>query len=517
MTKTEIDQVYQNKSLHPATHPSTHFIYPSIHPIIIIIMEGTTTCTTTTAAALDASAAATAGNDVVTTTSTTTSNVVTVADIPTIDFSPYLRNEGVIIGEDPTPNQLHVSKQIDIACRNHGFIYLINFGLSEDLRKKCFQSSKELFHQSPQHKLNEMNRITPQTNIGYSPYQSEQLNPLRKATPELKEAFNVRFPPTWNNDYRGCPKSFIEYSQQLQHVMKDVFIRYAYACSVALQLPRTFFADTLKELNLCTIRFLHSPECSTIYNTSNQEEADEETETEVASDEVIGNVVVENDVSSKQKKKKKQQEPIIRVGEHTDFGAYTFLLLGEHGAEGLQIKPVEGGEILNDDDDDKNDDDNDGTATGWRDVVIPAEHRNNGAIINTGALMARWTNDIWKATAHRVIVSNSTYAHRERFSIACFVDPDQDSIIDVHDQLVLCDTINSSQEEAESSNGGVVLVADHLDDNNNTTTTTSSSRKKLKTKKYGPIKSSDYLLTKLTEMMSPQPPPPTEENKELKS
>ena len=34
----------------------------------------------------------------------------------------------------------------------------------------------------------------------------------------------------------------------------------------------------------------------------------------------------------------------IRVGEHTDFGAFTFLLLGK-GAVGLQITPVAGAEV----------------------------------------------------------------------------------------------------------------------------------------------------------------------------
>ena len=61
-------------------------------------------------------------------------------------------------------------------------------------------------------------------------------------------------------------------------------------------------------LDLCTCRFLHYPPCEPPnYSGVLKKEA-------------------------------------IRVGEHTDFGAFTFLLLGQ-GAEGLQMKPSEGSEV----------------------------------------------------------------------------------------------------------------------------------------------------------------------------
>jgi isopenicillin N synthase-like dioxygenase len=86
-----------------------------------------------------------------------------------------------------------------------------------------------------------------------------------------------------------------------------------------------------------------------------------------------------------------------------------------------------------------------------------------GVIVNTGALMARWTNDEWRATAHRVIVSSEEVASRERFSIAFFVDPDAGARVDVHDSFL------------KEGNG--------------------------KAKRYEPITSRDYLMGKLKEMM----------------
>ena len=112
----------------------------------------------------------------------------------------------------------------------------------------------------------------------------------------------------------------------------------------------------------------------------------------------------------------------IRVGEHTDFGAYTFLLLGD-GAQGLQVKSVAGGEVGGA---------AGGEGEGWADVVPePQPEGVVGAVVNTGALLARWTNDVWCATAHRVIVPTAAAAAAHRYSIACFIDPDADFVVAV--------------------------------------------------------------------------------------
>jgi len=108
----------------------------------------------------------------------------------------------------------------------------------------------------------------------------------------------------------------------------------------------------------------------------------------------------------------------------------------DHGAEGLQIKPVEGGEI-------------DGLEAGnWQDVVVPAGTK--GAIVNTGALMARWTNDVWKATAHRVVVRSQEMASRERYSLTFFADPDVHSVIDVPNELLSKSGIKKKYEPITS-------------------------------------------------------------------
>jgi isopenicillin N synthase-like dioxygenase len=331
--------------------------------------------------------------------------------LPSVDLGPFLREEGVIVNDPPTVEQLSVSRAINEGCRHHGFLHLTNFGLTEALRKQIFQASSDLFHLDDSHKSNNLKRIKPSDNMGYSPFQTESINVSRP--PELKEAFNVRFPPANQNDLSGCPENFQSAVEALQSVLKKAMHSYLAACALALELPTDFFTQTLKEMNSCTIRFLHYPPC----------------DFDATSEALVG-------------------KP-IRIGEHTDFGAVTFLLLGEHGAEGLQIKPVEGGEIGGE---------SGGEGEGWLDIDMPP----GGVIVNTGALMARWTNDEWRATAHRVIVSSEQVASRERFSIAFFVDPDAGAIIDVHDRFLQGDG---------------------------------------KVKRYEPITSSNYLLGKLKEMM----------------
>ena len=56
------------------------------------------------------------------------------------------------------------------------------------------------------------------------------------------------------------------------------------------------------------------------------------------------------------------------------------------------------------------------------------------AVVNTGALLARWTNDRWRATAHRVVAGPGPAA--PRYAIAAFVDPDADAEIAVHPSFV---------------------------------------------------------------------------------
>jgi isopenicillin N synthase-like dioxygenase len=71
-------------------------------------------------------------------------------------------------------------------------------------------------------------------------------------------------------------------------------------------------------------------------------------------------------------------EGVLRAGAHTDYGTLT-ILRQELGRGGLQV--------------------HDGPSDTW--IDIPATR--GALVINIGDLMARWTNDRWTSTLHRVI------------------------------------------------------------------------------------------------------------------
>lgn len=87
------------------------------------------------------------------------------------------------------------------------------------------------------------------------------------------------------------------------------------------------------------------------------------------------------------------------AGAHSDYGCMT--LLAQHKVGGLQVLSP-------------NDE--------WIDATpIPGSY-----VVNIGDMMARWTNDAYRATKHQVI--NAT---DERYSMPFFVEPDYDTHIEV--------------------------------------------------------------------------------------
>jgi isopenicillin N synthase-like dioxygenase len=89
----------------------------------------------------------------------------------------------------------------------------------------------------------------------------------------------------------------------------------------------------------------------------------------------------------------------IGAGEHTDYGDITLLLTDEVG--GLEVKRRDG-------------------------VWIAAPYVEGAFICNIGDCLMRWTNDEYVSTPHRVVNRGG----RERYSIAFFLDPNPDAIVE---------------------------------------------------------------------------------------
>jgi isopenicillin N synthase-like dioxygenase len=97
-----------------------------------------------------------------------------------------------------------------------------------------------------------------------------------------------------------------------------------------------------------------------------------------------------------------EAEERFGVAAHTDFGVLTFLLQDMNG--GLQVK-LKSGE--------------------W----IEAPPIQGTLVCNIGDLLARWSNDRFASTLHRVINRSG----RARYSIPVFFDPHTDTLIDPRD------------------------------------------------------------------------------------
>lgn len=97
---------------------------------------------------------------------------------------------------------------------------------------------------------------------------------------------------------------------------------------------------------------------------------------------------------------KEQKEGWVSSTPHTDADCITFLAQDNNG--GLQVQK-------------RNED-------SWTDVP-PIE---GSFVVNIGDLMARWTNNLFTSTMHRVINRSG----RERYSIATFNNPDPEAIVD---------------------------------------------------------------------------------------
>lgn len=94
-----------------------------------------------------------------------------------------------------------------------------------------------------------------------------------------------------------------------------------------------------------------------------------------------------------------QNDEQYGVSPHTDFGCITLLYQDPIG--GLEVQALDG-------------------------TWIVAEPIADTFVVNIGDLMARWTNDRFTSTPHRV----RNRSNRERLSMAVFVDPDFETVVD---------------------------------------------------------------------------------------
>ena len=281
-----------------------------------------------------------------------------VTDLSIIDFRAFAQ------GSRSTREA--IAEQVGQACRDVGFFYCRNLGISSTLVQQTFVQS-QLFFDLPQTAKNQVAWSSEASNRGYVGLGRESLNPDRPG--DLKEAFNIgKF--TTETEMTGHTSSVQPLNQwpQEQYSFRETALQFYQACAsavdtlfegfaIALQLPETFFVARHHQQEF-TLRLLHYPP---IPDTSDTES--------------------------------------IRAGEHSDYGSLTLLFQDDVG--GLEVQTARGN---------------------W----VKAAPIPDTIVVNVGDLMQRWTNDRLTSAVHRVRLPKQRQGERSRYSIAFFCHPDFD-------------------------------------------------------------------------------------------
>ena len=261
--------------------------------------------------------------------------------------------------------------QLGAACRQIGFFCIGGHGIGPDYRRSLFEASRRFFSQSVVDKDVLSIGRSPH-NRGYVGLESERLDPAKAA--DRKEAFNIglEFAPDAPEIVQGRPLRGVNFWPELPG-WRDLMLDYYGRClEIGRVLHQSFCLDLGLEENDFFDAMLERP--AAILRLLHYPAAGQGGPPDAG-------------------------QP--GAGEHTDYGNITLLLTD--GVAGLEVR-TRGGE--------------------WLDVA------DTGDLIlcNIGDCLMRWTNDVYRSTPHRVRVPD-----HERYSIAFFLDPDPDAVVDPAD------------------------------------------------------------------------------------
>jgi len=272
-----------------------------------------------------------------------------------------------------------LAADVDAICRSTGFLAVVGHGVAEPVIDAAW-SKAHAFFDLPAEQKQRARAPYPGYPYGYLGPQLESLAKSRNvdAPPDLKESFNggPSRPPAGMTDPEAL--AFC-YAATIWPDAPEGFVAawqgyYAAMEELAARIMR-LFAAALRLPEDYFDRFIDAPVSALrALNYPRQEAAPEPGQ--------------------------------IRAGAHTDYGSLT-ILLPQSGSRGLEILTPDGA---------------------W----TPVPPHPGAFVINIGDLMARWTNDRWVSTLHRVVnPSPENGVDTRRQSMAFFHQPNWDAEIQV--------------------------------------------------------------------------------------
>lgn len=248
--------------------------------------------------------------------------------------------------------------KIGKACREYGFFYIIGHGIKESLQTNLFSESSQLFDLPLESKL-KVDKQLSKANRGYEPLRNQTLE--AGSPPDVKEGFYIGFdhdaehPLVKANKFNFGQNQWPTECPNLKQVATDYLSAMTSLCEELMSL----IALSLNLPDDFFNDFCHDP-LATLRLLHYPPQPVNPAENEKG------------------------------CGAHTDFGGLTLLLQDENG--GLQVWS------------NKTED--------W----IDAPPIQGSYVVNIGDMIARWTNDQYRSTLHRVINKSGN----ERYSIPFF-------------------------------------------------------------------------------------------------
>jgi isopenicillin N synthase-like dioxygenase len=273
------------------------------------------------------------------------------------------------------------STLIDAACRHTGFLVVTNHGVDETVIDTAWAAATRFFDLSIGDKM-AVAMPYPGYPYGYAPLQGERLAASLgdETPPDLKETFSMGPIDRPAHPINDPAEAFAYESTPWPPVLPELqpaLEAYYSAMSGFVARIMTLFADALQlssnffdsriDRHISALRLLNYPALLEAAKPGQ-----------------------------------------LRAGAHTDYGTVTVLRAdGAPGGLEVLVPSQSGGR--------------------WTAVPLPPE----SMIINLGDAMARWTNDRWRSTLHRVVTPPaSVAATARRQSIAFFHNANWDAMID---------------------------------------------------------------------------------------
>jgi isopenicillin N synthase-like dioxygenase len=291
--------------------------------------------------------------------------------VPIIDIAPYRTGSEV--------GKWGVAEQIGEACRDIGFLVIAGHGVSPTLIDAVDAASRSFFDLPLEEKMRVV-RPAPDVTRGYIPLEGESVARSRGeyAPGDLNESLRIGPVDIGDDAYYRSAAAGKHFAPNLwperPAALREVYTAYFRVMADLAGTMMRLFALALDQ---------------------------PETFFDAKIDQHISRLRVRNYPAPQIPPQPGQ----LRAGAHSDYGSLT-ILKTEDKPGGLQVHTKAGS---------------------WVDVpIVP-----NCFVVNLGDLMARWTNDYWVSTLHRVVnPPMEAAAMSRRQSLVFFHNPNYDAVIE---------------------------------------------------------------------------------------